>query len=166
MAGGNFIGPPGWQALRAGLAGSPLRWLLPLLLLVLACRQWIGMPILITGGSMQPTLRSGQLAAINRLAYHFGPPRRGDIVVVHTGRERIVKRIVGLPGEEIAVRNGVFFIDGRPLAEPYVLFAGTDNITPGRLGRNRFVVAGDYRLGGMIAIVNRDRILGRLVFWQ
>ncbi len=143
-----------------------MRWLLLSVGLALAFRQWVWMPALITGESMQPTLRTGQLAWTNKLAYRFGPPRRGDIVVVHTGRGQVVKRIIGLPGEEIAMRNGIFFIDGRPLAEPYVQFAGTDTTGPGRLGANRFVVVGDYRPTSTIAVVSRDRIVGRLVFWR
>ena len=152
--------------MRTGISRTPLRWLLPVLVLVLAVRQWVGMPILVTGGSMVPTLGSGQLAWVNKLAYRSRPPRRGDIVVVRTPRNWIVKRILGLPGEEIAMREGVCYIDGRPLAEPYVQFAGTDTTAPGRLGPNRYLVAGDYRAESAIAVVSRDRIVGGLVFWQ
>jgi signal peptidase I len=151
---------------RAQIPGTALRWLLPLLALALAIREWVWTPTLITGESMQPTLLDGQLAWINKLAYRFHPPRRGDIVVVRTRRHWIVKRILGLPGEEIGVRDGVCYINGHPLAEPYVQFPGTDSTAPGRLGRGRYLVAGDYRAASMIAVVSRDRIVGGLVFRQ
>jgi signal peptidase I len=151
---------------RTGISRTPLRWLLPVLGLVLAVRQWVWTPTLITGESMQPTLRGGQLAWVNKLAYRSRPPRRGDIVVVRTPQNWIVKRILGLPGEEIALRDGVCYVDGRPLAEPYVQFAGTDTTAPGRLGPNRFLVAGDYRAESAIAVVSRNRIVGGLVFRQ
>jgi signal peptidase I len=143
-----------------------LRWLLPMLGLVLAVRQWLWTPTLISGESMEPTLHGGQLAWVNKLAYRSRPPQRGDIVVVRTPRTWIVKRILGLPGEEIALRDGVCYVDGRPLAEPYVQFGGTDTTAPGRLGPNRYLVAGDYRAASAIAVVSRDRIVGGLVFRQ
>jgi signal peptidase I len=159
-----LAGLRGQHAVRIGNPGRRLRWLLLALGLVLAVRQWVWMPTFITGESMQPTLRSGQLAGVNKLAYRFRPPRRGDIVLVYTGRDWIVKRIIGLPGEEVAVRDGVFYIDSRPLPEPYVQFAGTGTTSPGQLGPDRFVVTGDYRPESTIAVVRRDRIVGRLVF--
>ncbi len=113
---------------------------------------------------MQPTLRGGHLAGINKLAYRRRPPRRGDIVAIRTGRGLIVKRILGLPGEEIAMRDGVVYVNGQALAEPYVRFPGTGTTAPGRLGPNRCVVAGDCRLTSIIAVVSRDRIVGSLVF--
>ncbi len=150
--------------MRTGIPRTAWRWLLPALGLALAVRQWVWTPVLVAGGSMRPTLRALQLAGVNKLAYRFGPPRRGDIVMVRTGQGWMVKRIIGLPGEEVALRAGVFFINGRPLAEPYVGSAGADNTEPGRLGPNRFVVAGDNRPSSIIAIVSRDRIVGRLVY--
>jgi signal peptidase I len=152
--------------MRTGISRTPLRWLLPVLGLVLAVRQWVWMPILIAGESMQPTLGDGQLAWVNKLTYCSRSPRRGDIVVVRTPRNWIVKRILGLPGEEIALRDGVCYVNGRLLAEPYVQFAGADTTAPGRLGPNRYLVAGDYRAETAIAVVSRDRIVGGLVFWQ
>jgi signal peptidase I len=143
-----------------------LHWLLLTLGLVLALRQWVWMPTLVIGESMKPALRHGQFAGVNKLSYHFRPPRRGDIVVVNTGRELNTKRILGLPGEEIAARAGVFYVNGRPLAEPYVRFRGNDTITAGRLGTNSFLVAGDNRTDSILAVVNRERIVGLLVFWR
>ena len=96
----------------------------------------------------------------------LGLPQRGDIVAFRTEPGLMVKRILGLPGEEIATRDGVFYVNGRPLAEPYIRFAGGATIAPGRLGPNRFVMAGDYRLGSEIAVVSRDRIVGRVRSWR
>ncbi len=142
-------------------------WLLLALGLALAARHWVWMPTLILGESMGPTLHPGQLAGINRLAYHFRPPRRGEVVAIRTRRELMVKRIVGLPGEEIAMRGGVFYINEHPLAEPYVRLAGERTIAPGRLGPNRYVVAGDCRSeGSIVAVVSKQRLVGPLVFWQ
>lgn len=143
-----------------------LRWLVLALGLALAIRQWVWMPIFLTGMSMAPTVHNLQFAGVSKLAYRFRTPCRGDIVIVNTGCELTAKRILGLPGEEIAMRDGAFYVNGRPLAEPYVHFRGDASIAAGRLGPNTFVVAGDNRLITTIAVVNRERIVGRLVWWR
>jgi len=77
-------------------------------------------------GSMQPTIRIGDRILVDKLAYdvrlplthvsllHLADPQRGDIVVLdsHAARERLVKRVIGLPGDEVAMRGNVLFING------------------------------------------------------
>jgi signal peptidase I len=137
--------------------------LLLLLALVLLIRADVWMPLLITGESMLPTLHAGQIAGLNKLAYVRRPPERGDIVAVWTAQALIVKRIIGLPGEEISAQDGVFFINGQALAEPYVRFQDHWNIRPGKIAAGQFVVAGDNRAKTLLAVVARERILGRLI---
>jgi signal peptidase I len=149
--------------MRTAISAQRLRWLLLALGLVLAARQWLWTPVLITGESMQPTLRGGQLVALNKLAYLFGRPQRGEVVGVWTGSGLMVKRVLGLPGETIALRDGMFYVNGAPVAEPYVQFHDVSTIAPGQLGPDRFVVAGDNRSKTIIAVVNRDRIVGRVM---
>jgi signal peptidase I len=141
-----------------------LRWLWPLLGLALVVRHWIWVPTLIQGASMVPTLRGGQLAGINKLAYAFRRPARGDIVAVWTGKELMIKRVVGLPGEELCVDNGVLCVNGAPLPEPYVKLCNAwQDIAAGRIEADCFVVAGDNREESVIAVVSRKRIEGRVV---
>lgn len=77
-------------------------------------------------GSMQPTIKIGDRILVDKLAYdvrlplthvsllHLADPQRGDIVVLdsHTAHERLVKRVIGLPGDEVAMRGNVLFING------------------------------------------------------
>ncbi len=149
--------------MRTAISMQRLRWLLLALGLVLAVRQWVWMPSLITGESMEPTLHGGQLVGVNKLAYLLGRPRRGEIVEVWTGSRLMVKRVLGLPGENIAMRDGIFYVNGAPLTEPYVQFKDDSNIGLGQLGPDCFVVAGDNRSRTIIAVVNRDRIVGRVL---
>lgn len=142
---------------------SLLRGLLMFLLIVVAVRRWVWSPELVSGDSMSPTLHAGQLGGVNRLTYQFREPRRGDIVVFWTGREHMVKRIIGLPGEEIEARDGVFYVNGQPLVERYVRLHGPAAVRAGRLGPDCFLVAGDNRSSSVVAIVRRERILGRFV---
>lgn len=71
---------------------------------------------------MEPTLYGHQRLIIEKLSYHIHPPERGDIVVVRVPQfdKYLIKRVIGLPGETLEIKNGIVYIDGRPLKEPYV----------------------------------------------
>ena len=78
----------------------------------------------VDGFSMKPTLQDSEFVLVNRLAYRFGAPQRGDIVVFHfpldPGSQDLIKRVIGLPGETISVSAGVVSVNGQPLQEPYI----------------------------------------------
>ena len=143
-------------------ARAGLRWLLLVLVLVWLLRRCVWMPALVLGDSMLPTLHPGQLAAVSKLAYWHRPPQRGDLVVIRTRQELLVKRIIALPGEEVAVTNGAVYIARRHLPEPYVVFCQPSNIVPDRIPPGRFLVAGDNRCDGAFLLVAAHRIVGRL----
>lgn len=82
--------------------------------------------IRVEGDSMEPTLHNNEFVVVNKLAYQWDGPERGDIVVFRFPLDpdrRFVKRIVGLPGDQLKVEDGVLYIDGTPLDEPYVAAA-------------------------------------------
>jgi signal peptidase I len=77
----------------------------------------------VDGFSMRPTLQDGEYILVNKLAYKTGEPRRGDIIVFIfpvNPEEDLIKRVIGLPGETVAVHNGVVTVNGVPLTEPYI----------------------------------------------
>jgi signal peptidase I len=77
----------------------------------------------IPSASMVPTLKYGDRVLVNKFIYRFTEPQRGDIIVfksVEGDGQDLIKRVVGVPGDEIAVRGGTLFVNGEPQKEPYV----------------------------------------------
>jgi signal peptidase I len=78
----------------------------------------------VQGFSMVPSLQDGEFVLVNRLAYRFGQPQRGDIIVFHhpsdQNQEDLVKRVIGLPGDEVKVEGGAVYVNGIKLKETYI----------------------------------------------
>jgi signal peptidase I len=92
--------------------------------LALAIQAFLVKPYLIPSVSMANTLLPGQRVLVDRLAYHYRTVHRGDIIVFrwpgHENGTPLIKRVVGLPGDRLSLRNGRLFVNGRPLPEGYV----------------------------------------------
>ena len=102
----------------------------------------------VEGFSMQPTLQSNQYLLVNKVAYMVGEPERGDIVVFRLPQDPkrdLIKRIVALPGEEVEVRGGVVYIDGKPLEEPYIRDKPLYFFSKKKVPDGEFFVLGDNR---------------------
>ena len=72
---------------------------------------------------MEPSLHDGEFVVVNRLAYQLGEAEHGDIVVFRfplDPQRRFIKRVIGLPGDQVSVLNGVVRVNGVPVDEPYV----------------------------------------------
>ena len=79
--------------------------------------------IRVDGASMEPTLQSGEFVIVNKLAYFFGNPAVGDIIVFHFPRDpdqEYIKRVIGLPGDRVEVKNGEVFVNDVILDEDYI----------------------------------------------
>jgi signal peptidase I len=75
--------------------------------------------------SMQPTLYAGNFIVVNKLAYHLGNPGRGDIIIFRYPPDPeheppYIKRVIGLPGDQIRVSSGKVYVNDVPLSEPYI----------------------------------------------
>ena len=73
--------------------------------------------------SMQPTLHEGQFILVNKLAYRFGNYHRGDIIIFHYPRdpsEDYIKRVIGIPGDTVDIKNEHVYINGQMVVEPYI----------------------------------------------
>lgn len=125
----------------------------------------------VDGFSMKPTLQDGEFVLVNRLAYRFGQPQRGDIIVFHfpidPASQDLIKRVIGLPGDIITVRGGEVLINGQPLREPYIaaapLYTGEWQVPPDQLfvlGDNRND-SSDSHSWGMLPY---KEIVGKAIF--
>jgi signal peptidase I len=121
---------------------------LPAILIALLIHLFLAQATRVEGYSMEPTLHGQQRLVIEKLSYRLHPPRRGDIVVLRVpgyGREMLIKRVIGLPGETIEVRGGQVLIDGVPLAEPYLRTVTRGDYPPTRIPADAVFVMGDNR---------------------
>lgn len=109
---------------------------------------FIAQPFVVEGTSMEPSLHEGERLVVSKLSYRFHPPDRGDVVVFRypaNRRLRFIKRVVGLPGEMVAIRDGKVTVDGRPLAEAYLNDLTLGEFGPERVPEGRVFVLGDNR---------------------
>jgi len=140
----------------------------------------------VEGESMMPTLQDGNKLVVNKIGYQIGELHRFDVIVFHANeQEDYVKRLIGLPGDEIEYRDDQLFINGKKYEEPYLekyrkqTFGGrlTGNFTLYELTgkktvpENMIFVLGDNRLGSRdsreFGFVSVDQVVGKvnLRYW-
>jgi signal peptidase I len=135
------------------LGGEWLGILIGALVLAVVIKTFVAQTFYIPSPSMERTLLVNDRVLVNKLAYRVGTVHRGDIVVfkrppkeVDTSITDLIKRVVGLPGETIESRNGVVYINGKALSEPY-LQPGmpTNDLPPTVVPADHYFVMGDNR---------------------
>jgi signal peptidase I len=152
-----------------------LRWLrevletiLPAVLIAFLINFFLAQATQVHGQSMEPTLHSDQRLVVEKVSYRFHGPRRGDVIVLKSPRESselLIKRVIGLPGEAVEIRQGRVYINGQEWDEPYLERSPGGNWGPiivlplhvFVLGDNRSF-SNDSRAFGMVPIEN---IVGR-----
>lgn len=164
----------------ATIGRNPKVTLMRIAILVAACAivfKLVLLPIRVDGISMFPTYNDRSIHFLNRLAYLWHGPRRGDVDGVRLagvnsffGSPGVVylKRVVGLPGETVAFAHGVLLINGAPLPEPYVNGPCDWNAPAVLVDANQYYFVGDNR---SMSIENhdhgkadRDQIVGKVLF--
>ena len=103
----------------------------------------------IEGYSMEPNLHEGQYLIVNKAVYRWlHEPERGDIIVFDSPNSPdrdFIKRVIGLPGETVEIRDGAVYIDGILLDEPYLSEPTRSNVAPRVLRQDEYFVLGDNR---------------------
>jgi signal peptidase I len=122
--------------------------LLATLLIFLFVESFIVQGFKVYGSCMEPNLYTGERLLGNKLVYRLDGVHRGDIVVFrppHRPDTPFIKRVIGLPGEVLEIRDNQVFINGRPLREPYLHLAWHDNRPAERVAAGELFVMGDNR---------------------
>lgn len=171
------VNPTGPQQQRPSLLQAllqeTLQVVLPALLLALTVHLFLAQATVVFGQSMEPNLSAHQRLIIDKISYRFRPPQRDDIVVlkIPSMDELLVKRIVALPGEKVAIQNGTVYINDVPLPEPFLQDPSNQSMEPIVLGPLDYFVLGDNRGNSndsrVFGPIKRDYILGRvwLRYW-
>jgi len=152
-----------------------LETLIIIVAVVLVVRTYLIQPFLVSGASMEPNFSDGNYLIINELSYRLHDPSRGDVIVFRAptnDRTFFIKRIIGLPEEEVVVKNGKVEINGFVLEESYLpndLFTRSDLRVV--LGEEEYFVMGDNRSESYDSRswgpLSRDKIIGvaRIRLW-
>lgn len=122
-------------------------------------------PVQVLGNSMEPTFDDGTRHYVNKMAYWTEKPQRGDVVTLRVrDGELFIKRIVGLPGETVAFKDGKLLINGRALPEYYTESTLPWEFQPVKVRPDCYFVIGDNRATSVLGMIPADRIVGKVVF--
>ncbi|MEJ2209292.1 MAG: signal peptidase I [Anaerolineae bacterium] len=155
--------------------GSALREMVETILLTLLIyvliRTFLIENYRVVGHSMVPTLADREFLVVSKLDYRLRDPRRGDIIVFFDPRDgdrKLIKRIIGLPGETVAINNGQVSIDGQTLEEPYIQNQGRYSASPTLVPEGHYYVLGDNRANSSDShnwgTLAENKIVGRAWF--
>lgn len=142
--------PSGWQRWRESVQIIGIALVLALLI-----RTFVAEPRVIPSESMYPTLAVGDRLVVEKISHWFRPLQQGDIVVFapppqlqalgYPRDQAFIKRVIGFPGQTIAVKNGQVYLDDQPLTEPYTLEPPTYELAPVTVPAQMLFVMGDNR---------------------
>jgi signal peptidase I len=160
--------PRGKGVLREGLETVVLS-----ILLAFGIRTFVAEARYIPSGSMLPTLEINDRLIIDKVSYDFTDPHRGDIIVfqppdsLHSS-DAFIKRVIGLPGDTVEVKNGKVFVNGEPQQESYIAAKPDYQYGPVMVPDDAYLVLGDNRNKSFDShywgFVPKDHVIGRAVF--
>ena len=140
-----------------------------IIIVVVLIRTYIVTPVIVVGDSMVPTLKDGQILLLNKFDYKINDIERYDIIVIKVGNGEIIKRVIGLPGENIEYRDNTLYINGHEEETIYNFdtedFTLTDICECDKIPQNKYLVLGDNReissdSRGPIGLIDMEDIEG------
>jgi signal peptidase I len=148
-------------------------------ILAFGIRSFVAEARYIPSGSMLPTLQINDRLIIDKISYDFRDPTRGDIVVFsptdalkkQNFKDAFIKRVIGLPGDKVEVKDGLVYVNAQPLQEKYIEDQPNYRFGPVSVPPNEYLVLGDNRNNSYDShywgFVPRKNIIGRAVirFW-
>jgi signal peptidase I len=147
---------------------------LGLALVIFLAYHAVAQTSIVEGSSMLPVLADGQRLVVSKAAYFFASPQRGDIIIAHPPvdpEKEYVKRLIGLPGDTVQVKNGLVYVNGVPLLEPYLKAPPSYTMETVVVQPDHYFVMGDNRNNSYDShygwTVTRSEIVGEvwLRYW-
>lgn len=141
---------------------------------VFACLRLTVQSYTVFMSSMEPNFQEGECIMVNKLAYRSSKPQRGEVIIFNPPFESphpFIKRIIGLPGETVEIKDGKVFINGTPLEEKYIPTPPNYTIRAQEVPEDQYFVLGDNRNSSNDShtgwTVPRDNIIGKawFVYW-
>lgn len=123
---------------------------------------------------MLPSVEEGDWIMVNKASYYFSDPQRGDVIVFDppiSSDYPFIKRVIGLPGDTVEVKQGTIFINGIPLEEEYIMEPPRYSMTPKKIPDGQYFVLGDNRNHANDShtgwTASRDSIIGKawFIYW-
>lgn len=140
-----------------------------IIIFVLLLKHFVVAPVRVNGDSMNNTLKNKDVMILNKTKYYFSDIKRFDIVVVDIGTEKIIKRVIGLPGESVKYENNTLYINGKRVEERFD-HKKTNDFSIEELGvekipNDMYLVLGDNRTNSLdsriIGLIPKKEILGK-----
>lgn len=126
------------------------------------------------GTSMMPGVKHGEYIMVNKATYYFQEPKRGDVIVFHSPRNPdsdLIKRVIGLPGDTIEIKDGTVYINQKPLSEHYIAEPPSYKYPRVEVPDNNYFVLGDNRNNSADShtgwFLPRENIIGKawISYW-
>lgn len=163
---------------KSAVIREALSWLLIVIVayvLAYIVTHFLIIKAIVPTGSMKPTIDVNDMLVGNRLSYLFDEPERGDIVIFQypdNPEENYVKRLIGLPGDTVEMKDGYVYINGseKPLDEPYLKCKRKGNYGPYEVPEDSYFMLGDNRNNSLDSrfwqntFVSKDQMIGKVWF--
>ena len=143
-----------------------------IIIVAILIKMFVFSPIKVNGTSMSPTLEDGDIMILNEIGYYLNGVNRFDIVVIDYNGEKLIKRIIGLPGETIEYKNYDLYVNGEIVAENFKHKDTADfsisELDAEVIPDDYYFVVGDNRINSkdsrMVGFIHKSKIMGKTNF--
>ena len=146
-----------------------IMWYVLIIVAAILIKLFVFSPIRVNGTSMSPTLEDGDIMILNEIGYHLHGVDRFDIAVAKIDGEKLIKRVIGLPGETVEYKDGKLYINGEIVVENFT-HGDTEDFSLSQLSvekipDNYYFLVGDNRGNSKdsrtIGLVHKSKIIGK-----
>ncbi len=152
-----------------------------IVIVVILIRTYLVTPVIVSGDSMYPTLKENEVLLLSKITYRVSNIKRFDVVVINVNKDlptgkkiktKIIKRVVGLPGEYVEYKDNILYIDGKELDNDYNFetkdFSLEDISIYKKIPEDKYLVLGDNRSvsadSRTIGLLSKKDISGKAIF--